>query len=121
VLGVGLAATIAAFAAAGFTVATSVGTVIAAAAAAAGSVGAASTLQGHKLADDQTSFLDAQLARGGVLETPPVRKRVVSHLMHVDEGMAKRVATGLRLGTGIEPAATTVPARREIKPSPASV
>lgn len=53
------------------------------------------------------------------VETPPVRERVVSHLMHVDEGMAKRVAAGLRLGTGIEPAATTVPARREIKPSPA--
>ncbi len=33
--------------------------------------------------------------------------------------MAKRVAAGLRLGSGVEPAATTVPARREIKPSPA--
>src|SRR5215469_8796106 len=53
------------------------------------------------------------------VETPPVRERVVSHLMHVDEGMAKRVAAGLRLGSGIEPAATTVPARREIRRSPA--
>jgi catalase len=33
--------------------------------------------------------------------------------------MAKRVAAGLRLGHEIEPAATTVPARCEIKPSPA--
>ena len=69
VLGTGLAATIAAFAAAGFTVATGgvgAATVIAAVAA-AGGVGAASTLFGRKLADDQTSFLDAQLARGGVL------------------------------------------------------
>jgi hypothetical protein len=68
VLGTGLAATIAAFAAAGFTVATGgIGTAIAAAAVAAGGVGAASTLFGRKLADDQTAFLDAQLARGGVL------------------------------------------------------
>jgi hypothetical protein len=69
VLGTGLAATIAAFAAAGFTVATGgvAAATIAAAAVAAGGVGAASTLFGRKLADDQTSFLDAQLARGGVL------------------------------------------------------
>ena len=68
VLGTGLAATVAAFAAAGFTVAAAgVGAAIAAAAVAASAAGAASTLLGHKLADDQASFLDAQLARGGVL------------------------------------------------------
>ncbi len=68
VLGTGLAATIAAFAAAGFTVITGgVAAAIAAAAVAAGGVGTASTLLGRKLADDQASFLDAQLARGGVL------------------------------------------------------
>ena len=68
VLGTGLAATIAAFAAAGFTVATGgVGAATVIAVAAAGGVGAASTLFGRKLADDQRSFLDAQLARGGVL------------------------------------------------------
>jgi hypothetical protein len=69
VLGTSLAATIAAFAAAGFTVATGgvAAATIVAAVAAAGGVGAASTIFGRKLADDQTSFLDAQLARGGVL------------------------------------------------------
>ena len=69
VLGTGLAATIAVFAAAGITVATGrvAAATIAAAVAAAGGVGAASTLFGRKLADDRTSFLDAQLARGGVL------------------------------------------------------
>jgi len=69
VLGTGLAATIAAFAAAGFTVATGgvAAATIAAAVAAAGGVGAVSTMFGRRLADDQTSFLDAQLARGGVL------------------------------------------------------
>jgi hypothetical protein len=69
VLGTGLAATIAAFAAAGITVATGgvAAATIAAAVVAAGGVGAASTFSGRKLADDQTSFLEAQLARGGVL------------------------------------------------------
>jgi len=68
VLGTSLAATIAGFAAAGFTVATGgLGAAIAAAAVAAGGVGAAGTLLGRKLAEDQASFLDAQLARGGVL------------------------------------------------------
>lgn len=68
VLGTGLAATIAAFAAAGFAVATSgvaVGAI--AAAAAAGGVGAASTLVGRKLAKAEEAFLDEQLGRGGVL------------------------------------------------------
>jgi hypothetical protein len=69
VLGTGLAATIAAFAAVGITVATGgvAAATIAAAVVAAGGVGAASTYFGRKLADDQTSFLEAQLARGGVL------------------------------------------------------
>src|SRR5215472_13122917 len=67
VLGTGLAATVAAFAAAGFTVAAAgVGAAIAAAVAAS-AAGAASTLLGRKLAEDQASFLDAQLARGGLL------------------------------------------------------
>jgi len=39
--------------------------------------------------------------------------------MHIDESMAKRVPDGLCLGSAIEPAATKVPARRHIKPSPA--
>jgi len=53
------------------------------------------------------------------VDTPAIRERVVSHLMHIDDGMAKRVAAGLRLEGKIEPAATKVPARREVKPSPA--
>ncbi len=53
------------------------------------------------------------------VETPAVRERVVSHLVHVDQGMAERVAAGLRLEGAIEPAATKVPAQRHIKPSPA--
>ena len=69
VLGTSLAATIAALAAAGITVATggAAAATIAAAAAAAGGVGAAGALFGRILADGQASFLEEQLARGGVL------------------------------------------------------
>jgi hypothetical protein len=76
VLGTGLAATIAAFAAAGFAVSTGgVAAVAIAATAAAAGVGAVSTLIGHKLAENEESFLEEQLARGGVLlwvRTPDV-------------------------------------------------
>ena len=53
------------------------------------------------------------------VETPAISERVVGQLIHVDEGMAKRVAAGLRLGGKIQPAATKVPARSRIEPSPA--
>ncbi len=69
VLGTGLAATIAGLVAAGITVAAGgvAGLAAAAAAVSAGGVGVAGALLGHRLADEQTSFFDAQLARGGVL------------------------------------------------------
>jgi catalase len=53
------------------------------------------------------------------VETPAIRERVVGQLVHVDEGMAKRVAAGLRLESKIQPAATKVPARSGVEPSPA--
>jgi catalase len=53
------------------------------------------------------------------VEIPAVRERVVGQLIHVEEGMAKRVAAGLRLEGRIEPAATKVPARGGVEPSPA--
>jgi hypothetical protein len=69
VLGTSLAATIAALAAAGITVATGgiAAATVAAAAAAAGGVGVVGALLGRRLGEDQEAFLDAQLARGGVL------------------------------------------------------
>ena len=69
VLGTSLAATIAGLAAAGFAVATGgvAAAAVAAAAVAAGGIGTAGVVLGRTLADDQASFLDAQLARGGVL------------------------------------------------------
>jgi hypothetical protein len=69
ILGTSLAATVAGLAAAGVTVASggAAAVAIAAAAVAAGGVGAAGALFGSTIADDQASFLDAQLADGGVL------------------------------------------------------
>ena len=68
VLSTSLAATIAALAAAGFTVATGgVAAPTVAAAAAAGGVAAVGALLGRRVGEDQEAFLDAQLSRGGVL------------------------------------------------------
>jgi catalase len=53
------------------------------------------------------------------VETPAIRTRVVSHLMNIDEGLAQRVAAGLRIDGIVERAETKVPARREVRPSPA--
>jgi hypothetical protein len=68
VLGTALAATIAAFAAAGFAVATAgVGVAAVAAVAAAGGVGAVGNLVGRKLSSSEDSILNEQLAHGNVL------------------------------------------------------
>jgi catalase len=53
------------------------------------------------------------------VETPAIRARVVSHLMNIDDGLAQRVAAGLRIDGIVERAETKVPARREVRPSPA--
>jgi hypothetical protein len=87
VLGTSLAATIAAFAAAGFTVATGgVAAAAIAAAAAAGGVGAVGVLFGRRLREDEEAFLDAQLARGGILlwvRTPdPDTERRALEVLH---------------------------------------
>src|SRR6185312_6268652 len=69
ILGTGMAATVAAFAAAGFTVATGgvMAAVILAAAGAAGGVGAIGAFLGREIDRSEASYLDDQLARGGVL------------------------------------------------------
>ncbi len=53
------------------------------------------------------------------VETPAVREHVVAQLMNVDEGLANRVANGLRLDGKPAAAKTGVPAKREVEPSPA--
>jgi len=50
---------------------------------------------------------------------PTIRERVLSHLVHVDAELARRVATGLGMDDVPRAATTTVPARDDVKPSPA--
>jgi hypothetical protein len=95
ILGTGLAATIAGFAAAGITVATGgvAAATVAAAVAAAGGVGLAGTLIGRDLAADHASFLDAQLATGGVLlwvhiRDPAVEQTVLDVLRRHSTGVS---------------------------------
>ena len=51
------------------------------------------------------------------VETPAIRARVVSHLLNVDEDLARTVADGLRLKPMPEPAEAAMPTK-ELKPSP---
>ena len=96
VLGTALAATIAAFAAAGFAVATAgVGVAAVAAAAAAGGVGAVGNLVGRKLANDEESVLHERLAHGSVLlcvRTPDddAERRALDVLHHYSEHVHPR-------------------------------
>lgn len=53
------------------------------------------------------------------VETPAIRSRVVSHLLNIDEGLATKVAVGLRLGDLPPAAAAARPTRTDLAPSPA--
>ncbi|TFF24874.1 catalase [Jiella endophytica] len=53
------------------------------------------------------------------VETPAIRARVVSHLLNIDEDLAKTVARGLRLETLPDPAPAARPTRMDLKASPA--
>ncbi|MCE7027993.1 catalase [Jiella avicenniae] len=53
------------------------------------------------------------------VETPAIRARVVSHLLNIDEDLAKKVATGLRLEAMPEPAPAAMPTKMDLAKSPA--
>jgi catalase len=53
------------------------------------------------------------------VETPAIRARMVSHLLNVDDGLAKKVADGLRLKELPKPAEPARPVVTSLKPSPA--
>jgi catalase len=53
------------------------------------------------------------------VETPAIRARMVSHLLNVDEALAKKVADGLRLKEMPKPAEPARPVVTSLKPSPA--
>jgi len=79
VLGTSLAATIAALAAAGFTVTTGgVAAATVAAAAAAGSIGAVGAVVGRKLGEDQETFLESQLGTDARCRCRATRARGVT-------------------------------------------
>src|SRR6478735_2508126 len=53
------------------------------------------------------------------VETLAIRARVVSHLLNIDQGLATKVADGLRLKQMPEPAPAAQPTRQDLAPSPA--
>jgi catalase len=53
------------------------------------------------------------------VETPAIRARMVAHLLNIDEGLGRKVATGLRLRELPEPADAAMPTRTDLKRSPA--
>jgi len=53
------------------------------------------------------------------VETPAIRKRVVSHLLNIDEDLAKQVAKGLALREMPAPAEAALPTRTDLPASPA--
>jgi catalase len=53
------------------------------------------------------------------VETPAIRARLVSHLLNVDKGLAKKVGDGLRLKDMPVPAEPARPVVMSLKPSPA--
>ena len=48
-----------------------------------------------------------------------IRERMVSHLLNIDDALAEKVATGLRLQQTPARGAAARPTRQDLKPSPA--
>ena len=72
----------------------------------------------------QTSVEQAHIAAAftfelSKVETPAIRARMVSHLLNVDETLAKKVADGLRLPELPKPAEPARPVVTALQPSPA--
>jgi catalase len=53
------------------------------------------------------------------VKTPVIRERLVSHLLNIDEGLARKVAGGLGLKKMPKAADAAMPTRQDIEPSPA--
>ncbi len=68
---------------------------------------------------EQSHIVEALTFELSKVETPAIRSRMVSHLMNIDEGLADRVAKGLRLREMPKPAVAARPTVRDLKPSPA--
>ncbi len=68
---------------------------------------------------EQNHIASAFIFELSKVETPAIRARMVSHLLNVDEALAKKVATGLRLREMPKPADAARPTLRDLKASPA--
>ena len=68
---------------------------------------------------EQTHIKDAFVFELSKVETPAIRTRMVSHLLNVDEGLAKKVAQGLGLKELPKAAEPARPVKKDLPPSPA--
>ena len=68
---------------------------------------------------EQNHIVSAFIFELSKVQTPAVRERMVGQLANVDSEIAQRVANGLGLQGKINPVATTVKVREDLKPSPA--
>ncbi|WP_182356992.1 catalase [Komagataeibacter europaeus] len=68
---------------------------------------------------EQTHIRDAFVFELSKVETPAIRARMVSHLLHVDQELAKGVAKGLGLSPLPAPAPAARPVVEGLEPSPA--
>ncbi|AJY48353.1 catalase [Martelella endophytica] len=67
---------------------------------------------------EKSHIADAFTFELSKVETPAIRARMVAHLLNVDEALAEKVGTGLRLKTMPEPAESAMPVKDGLKLSP---
>ncbi|QIG97360.1 catalase [Bradyrhizobium sp. 6(2017)] len=68
---------------------------------------------------EQTHIAAALAFELSKVKTPAIRERMVSHLLNIDETLAKKVASKLGLQKIPKPADAAVPTRHDLDPSPA--
>jgi catalase len=68
---------------------------------------------------EQNHIVAALIFELGKVQTPAIRDRMVGQLVNVDTALARRVADGLGLPAVPPAAPTAVPAKKNVKPSPA--
>lgn len=68
---------------------------------------------------EQDHIADAFIFELSKVETQAIRARVVSHLLNIDEMLARKVSEGLRLPSLPEPAKAARPTRTDLEASPA--
>ncbi len=68
---------------------------------------------------EQTHIANALTFELSKVENPAIRSRLVAHLLNIDDGLAGKVAEGLRLKEMPKPATAARPTRKDLKPSDA--